>query len=180
MKNALAVASFGSGCFWCTEAIFKQLRGVARVTSGYSGGKIPYPTYQQVCSRTTGHAEAVQITFDPTVISYEQLVEVFFLTHDPTQLNRQGRDVGEQYRSVIFLHNEEQRHVAEAVKQQLAAERIYDKPILTSIEPFTNFYQAEAYHQDYFAKNPERPYYQAIISPKLAKLRNKFSSLLKS
>lgn len=174
------LATFGGGCFWCTEAIFKQLHGVSNVTSGYAGGNIPNPTYEQVCSHATGHAEVIQLTFDPAVISYEQLLEVFFLTHDPTQIDRQGNDVGEQYRSVIFYHDEIQQKTATAVKGRIEAAGVFDDQIATAIVPLETFYPAEKYHQDYFAKNPNQPYCQAIINPKLAKFRKKFSALLKS
>lgn len=140
---------------------------------------MPNPTYQQVCSHQTGHAEVIQVEFDPKVISYQQLVEVFFLTHDPTQLNRQGHDIGEQYRSVIFYHDQSQKKTAESIKTKVEAEKIYEQPLVTSIEPFTNFYPAEPYHQDYFAKNPEQPYCQTVISPKVAKFRKRFASRLK-
>ncbi len=173
------LATFGAGCFWCTEALFKQLRGVERVTSGYSGGRMPNPTYEQVCSHATGHAEAVQIRFNPAVITYQQLVEVFFLTHDPTQMNRQGNDIGEQYRSVIFYHDEHQRRIAEAVRQRIERKQIFDEPVVTAIVPLKNFYPAENEHQDFFAKNPEQPYCQAVIGPKLAKFRKKFARLLR-
>ncbi|MBI4426441.1 MAG: peptide-methionine (S)-S-oxide reductase MsrA [Candidatus Kerfeldbacteria bacterium] len=174
------LATFGAGCFWCSEAIFKQLRGVTAVISGYAGGSMPNPTYEQVCSDQTGHAEVIQIEFDPEIISYQQLVEVFFLTHDPTQLNRQDNDVGAQYRSVIFYHHEAQQAAAEAVKQKIEAEGIYDRPLVTEIVPFDQFYPAENYHQNYFANNPDQPYCQTVISPKVAKFRKKFISILKS
>lgn len=175
-----AIATFASGCFWCTEAVFLNVRGVDKVTSGYTGGSIENPSYEQVCSGRTGHAEAVQIEFDPGVISYEKLTEIFFLTHNPTTLNRQGHDVGTQYRSAIFYHDEEQKKIAELVKEQLTKEEIYPDPIVTTIEPFTIFYPAEAYHQNYFARNPDQPYCQAVINPKISHLRQQFQSLLKS
>ncbi len=178
--NTYEIATFGSGCFWCSEAIFLDLRGVQRVTSGYAGGAMPNPSYEQVCSETTGHAEVVQIEFNPAVISYEQLLEVFFLTHNPTTLNRQGNDVGTQYRSVIFYHDHQQQSVAETVLKKINAEKIYDAPIVTTIESFTNFYPAEDYHQQYFAKNPDQPYCQVVIDPKVAKFRKKFSQLRKA
>ncbi len=174
------LATFGGGCFWCTEAIFKDLKGVSKVTSGYAGGSMPNPTYEQVCDGSTGHAEVVQIEFDPTVIGYDQILEVFMLTHDPTTMNRQGGDVGEQYRSVIFAHDDMQKTVAEQVKNKLEMEKVYDKPIVTAIVPFTNFFPAENYHQDYYAKNPQAGYCQMVIDPKVAKFRKKFASLLKS
>lgn len=173
-------ATFGSGCFWCTEAIFLDLKGVHKVTSGYAGGTMPNPSYEQVCSGTTGHAEVVQIEFDPAIISYEQLLEVFFLTHNPTTLNRQGNDVGTQYRSVVFYHDEEQKALAQKILKKIDGERVYDTPIVTSIEPYTKFYPAEEYHQNYFSKNPDQPYCQVVIDPKVAKFRKKFSSLRKT
>ncbi len=169
---------FGGGCFWCTEAVFKQLKGVTDVTSGYAGGQVEHPSYEQVSSGHTGHVEVVKVVFDPAVVSYEQLLEVFFLTHDPTQVNRQGNDVGEQYRTVIFTQNDTQRQQAETVKSRIDREKVYDRPIATAIEPLTSFYPAEDYHQDYFEKNPDQPYCQAVINPKVAKLRKKFSHLL--
>lgn len=157
----------------------KNIRGVSRVVSGYTGGHVDQPTYEQVSSGTTGHAEAIQVEFDPNVVSYEQLVEVFFLTHNPTTLNRQGNDVGEQYRSVIFVHTDEQRATAERVKAKIAAEHVYDQPIVTEILPAARFYPAEQYHQNYYANNPEQAYCQAVIDPKVAKFRQKFAALLK-
>lgn len=174
------LATFGSGCFWCTEAIFKDLRGVVKVTSGYSGGINANPTYDQVSTGGTGHAEAVQVEFDPSVISFEQLAEVFFLTHDPTQLNRQGNDVGDQYRSVIFTHDPGQQQQAASVMARIQAEGVYDKPIVTQIVPYTNFFPAEDYHQNYFENNPEQPYCQVVINPKVAKFRKKFAALRKN
>lgn len=175
----MATATFGSGCFWCTEAIFSSLKGVAGVMPGYAGGKIENPTYEQVCSGTTGHAEVAQIEFDPSVITYEQLVEVFFGSHNPTTLNRQGNDVGEQYRSVIFFHDDEQKHVAEKALQKLTLEKTFAAPLVTTIEPLTNFYPAEDYHRNYYANNQDQPYCQAVISPKLAKFRQHYKNLLK-
>lgn len=179
-NSMTSLATFGSGCFWCTEAIFKDLKGVTKVTSGYAGGTVANPTYKQVCSGGTGHAEVIQLEFDPTVIGYDQLAEVFFLTHDPTSMNRQGGDTGEQYRSIIFAHDEMQQTVATQVKNRIDGEKIFDKPIVTQIVPFSNFYPAEQEHQEYYAKNPEAGYCQVVIDPKLAKFRKKFSSLLKS
>jgi len=175
----VATATFGSGCFWCTEAIFLSLKGVLSVMPGYAGGKVDNPTYEQVSSGTTGHVEVAQIKFDPSVISYEQLVEVFFGSHNPTTLNRQGNDVGEQYRSVIFFHDDAKKHVAEKVKSKLEADKTFDAPIVTTIEPLKNFYPAEDYHRNYYANNPDQPYCQAVISPKLAKFRQHYKSLLK-
>lgn len=176
----MAAATFGSGCFWCTEAIFLSVKGVTSVMPGYAGGHVENPTYEQVASRTTGHAEVARIDFDPTVISYEQLVEVFFGSHNPTTLNRQGNDVGEEYRSVIFFHDEAQRKIAEAVKAKLEADKVFDAPMVTAIEPLKNFFPAEEYHRNYYAKNPDQPYCQAVISPKLAKFRQYYAHLLKS
>lgn len=171
-------ATFGGGCFWCTEAVFKRIRGVEKVTSGYAGGSMPEPSYEQVSSGSTGHAEAIDVEFDPNIISYDELLDVFFGTHDPTQVNRQGGDVGEQYRSVIFAHSPEQQETAEAKKAVLDVEGVFDKPIATAIEPFDAFYSAEEYHQDFYAKNPKQPYCQAVIDPKIAKLRKRFAHLL--
>ena len=168
------VATLAGGCFWCLDAIYRDLRGVEQVVSGYSGGATVNPTYQQVCSGSTGHAEVVQITFDPSVVSFRELVQVFFTIHDPTTLNRQGGDVGTQYRSAIFYHSPEQRAVAEQVIAELEAEHVYDAPIVTELTPFTAFYPAEAYHQDYFARNPYQPYCAAVIAPKVAKFRRKY------
>lgn len=175
----MQLATFAGGCFWCTEAIFKELRGVGKVISGYSGGKIKNPNYYEVTEGTTEHAESIQITFDPKIISYEKLLEVFFLTHNPTSMNRQGNDVGTQYRSVIFYHDQKQKSQAEKIKQKIEDEKIYDEKIVTEITPFTAFYPAENYHQDYWKKNPDQPYCQFVINPKLAKFREKFSGLLK-
>lgn len=174
------IATFGGGCFWCVEAIFKELKGVEKVVSGYAGGSMLNPGYEEVSSGTTGHAEAVQISYDPKTISYEQLLEVFFLTHDPTTPNRQGEDVGMQYRSAIFYHDENQKTAAQNFKKKLEADRIYDGPIVTELAPFTSFYPAESYHQDYYAQNPDKPYCQVVINPKLAKFRQKFATLRKT
>lgn len=173
------VATLGGGCFWCTEAVFDRLQGVIDVVSGYSGGRQPNPTYEQVCSGATGHAEVVQITFDPNVISFRELLEVFFTIHDPTTLNRQGADVGTQYRSVIFYHSPEQRETAEQVIAELNREVIWKDPIVTEVAPFTAFYPAEAYHQEYYTRNPYQPYCQIVVAPKLAKFRQKYASKLK-
>ena len=178
-KTILQKATFGGGCFWCTETIFKQLKGVENVVSGYAGGKLKHPNYSEVSEGNTGHAESIQITFDPKVISYEKLLEVFFLTHNPTTPDRQGNDIGSQYRSVIFYHNEEQKKLAEEVKLRVEAEKIYTAPIVTEITTYTAFYPAESYHQNYYEKNPDQPYCQLVISPKLVKFREKFSKLLK-
>lgn len=173
-------ATFGAGCFWCTEAVFQQLAGVTSVVPGYAGGHVDSPTYEMVCEGTTGHAEAVQITFDPDVISYAELLEVFFKTHDPTTRNRQGNDVGTQYRSVIFYHDPQQRALAERSKRALDEARAFDGPIVTEIVPFDTFYPAEAYHQDYFRRNRSQPYCQFIVVPKLDAFRRAFAEKLKN
>jgi peptide-methionine (S)-S-oxide reductase len=178
--NGPELATFGSGCFWCTEAVFQQLKGVRAVVSGYSGGSVPNPTYQQVCTGTTGHAEVVQVTFDPAVISYPELLEVFWRSHDPTTPNRQGNDVGPQYRSVIFAHSERQRQLAERYKQKIDAAGVFRSPVVTEIVPFTEFYPAGADHQNYYADNSQRPYCQAVIRSKLDKLRKVFQEKLKA
>ena len=175
----MEVATLGGGCFWCTEAIFSQLKGVERVESGYSGGKLEYPTYEQVSTGTTGHAEVVQVTFEPDVISIKEILEIFFSTHDPTTLNRQGPDVGTQYRSVIFYHNDQQKAVAEQVIKEVVDERIWDAPIVTQVEPFKAFYEAEDYHRDYFKRHPEQTYCSVVIAPKITKLRELYLSRLK-
>lgn len=177
-KNEIAV--FGGGCFWCTEAVFKELRGVQRVSSGYAGGRTSHPTYEQVCSGGTGHAEVIRIEFDPKEISFRDLLTVFFATHDPTTLNRQGNDVGSQYRSVILYNSEEQRVEAASFIKELTDAGNFRNPIVTTLEPLTEFYSAEEYHQDYFANNPYQPYCQYTIPPKLNKLHKQFSALLKS
>ncbi len=173
------VATFGQGCFWCAEAIFESLKGVISVTSGYSGGQVPNPTYEQVCTGQTGHAEVVQIVFDPKVITYEELLEVFWLTHDPTTPNRQGNDIGPQYRSIILYHNEDQKRLAEKAKAELEKVGAWDQPIVTEIVAFEVFYPAEEYHQNYFARNPDKAYCQAVIRPKMEKFRKVFKSKLK-
>ena len=172
-------AVFGSGCFWCTEAVFTELQGVAGVLPGYAGGDAPNPTYEDVCSDATGHAEVAQITFDPSEISYRELLEVLFSTHDPTTLNRQGADVGTQYRSVIFYANEEQKAQAEAMIRELSEGRVFRSPIVTEVAPLTTFYPAEDYHREYFRRNPGKPYCQAVIAPKLKKFRDHWKSKLK-
>lgn len=173
------IATLAGGCFWCTEAIFRRLRGVQSVASGYSGGVVAKPTYTQVCRGKTGHAEAIQITFDPKVISYEKLLEVFFKLHDPTTLNQQGADVGTQYRSAIFYHTEEQKQTALKVKERFEKEGVYEDRIVTEITPFSNFYPAEDYHQEYYEKNKQYPYCQVVIDPKLNKLLKEFSQQVK-
>jgi peptide-methionine (S)-S-oxide reductase len=165
------VTTLAGGCFWCLEAVFEQARGVEKVESGYTGGATANPTYRQVCGGDTGHAEVVQVTFDPTVLSFRELLEVFFSIHDPTTLNRQEMDVGTQYRSAIFYHSPEQKQAAEALIAELNAARIWDKPIVTEVVPLERFYRAEDYHQGYFQANPAQPYCQAVVAPKVAKFR---------
>lgn len=177
-ETNLETATFGSGCFWCTEAVFDRLKGVQSVVSGYSGGSLKNPTYEQVCSGTTGHAEVIQVTYDPAEISYAQLLKVFWKTHDPTTLNRQGHDVGTQYRSAIFYHNDEQRRQAEHYKAQLDASGAFSTPIVTEIVPFTAFYPAEKYHQDYYEQNPSQQYCSYVIRPKVEKFEQAFADLL--
>lgn len=172
-------ATFGGGCFWCTESVFKQLKGVKQVESGYAGGTIDNPTYQQVCTGKTGHAEVIQVIFDPETISYRELLEVFFATHDPTTLNRQGNDVGTQYRSVIFYHNEVQKGIAEQLIKEYDQSGDFPQPIVTALEPFMVFFRAEDYHQNYFERNPYHAYCRAVIPPKLKKLRKHFKDKLK-
>jgi peptide-methionine (S)-S-oxide reductase len=174
------VATLAGGCFWCLEPVFDQLQGVIDVISGYSGGRTENPTYQQVCTGATGHAEAVQITFDPSQISYREILEVFFSTHDPTTLNRQGADVGTQYRSVIFFHSPEQKAAAEEVIKELETEKVWNQPIVTELVPFSVFYPAEDYHQEYYVNNPNQGYCQVVVAPKLKKFRKRFASRLKS
>ena len=172
-------ATLAGGCFWCTEAIFKELRGVERVESGYSGGKVTNPTYEQVSSGTTGHAESIQITFDPKVISFKELLEVFFVTHDPTTLNQQGADMGTQYRSAVFYHSKEQKRMAEEVIKEITDQKIYSAPIVTKLEPFNAFYKAEEYHQNYYERNPDKGYCRIVIEPKVLKFRKHFIDKLK-
>ncbi len=167
-------ATLGGGCFWCVEAVLQPLRGVKEVVSGYAGGHVPNPTYREVCAGRTGHAEVVQVAFDPDAIAYADLLRVFFATHDPTTPNRQGADVGTQYRSVVFYHDDAQRAAAEAVIAELEAEGVFDAPIVTEVAPLDTFYPAEAYHQDYYRANPDKPYCQAVIAPKVAKLRARY------
>jgi len=177
--DKLDTATFGAGCFWCVEAIFQNVKGVQSVVSGYAGGTVPDPTYDQVCSGTTGHAEVSQITFDTQVISFTDLLEVFWKTHDPTAMNRQGNDVGTQYRSAIFYHNDEQRKLAEHYRRQLDSSGAYDAPIVTEIVPFSQFYKAEPYHQNYYNRNGLQPYCMFVIQPKLEKFRKVFKDKLK-
>jgi peptide-methionine (S)-S-oxide reductase len=174
------VATLAGGCFWCLEAVFDQVQGVLHVESGYSGGTTRNPTYQEVCTGRTGHAEVVQVTFDPQQITFRELLEIFFTIHDPTTLNRQGADVGTQYRSAIFYHTPEQRQTAEQVIAELTAQRLYDAPIVTEVAPFSGFYEAEPYHQEYFANNPNQPYCRAVVAPKVAKFRAKFRERMKA
>lgn len=173
-------ATLGGGCFWCLEPIYDALKGVTDVVSGYAGGDVPNPSYELVCTGRTGHAEVVQITFDPAVISYRELLEVFFTVHDPTTLNRQGADIGTQYRSVIFYHSEEQRRIAVEKMKAIEDAGIWDDPIVTQLEPFDAFYPAEAYHQEYYARNPNAGYCQFVIKPKVAKFRKEFMNRLKT
>lgn len=174
-----ALATFGGGCFWCTEAVFQELKGVLGVESGYTGGGTERPTYEEVCSGLTGHAEAVQVRYDPSQVTYEQILEVFFKTHDPTTLDRQGADVGTQYRSVIFTHDAAQRETAERIRKALDASGAYDAPIVTEIADFEAWFPAEDYHQDYFSNNPGNGYCRAVIQPKLEKFRKVFADRLK-
>lgn len=175
----MEVATFGGGCFWCVEAIFDRVKGVEKVVSGYSGGHISEPDYKMVTSGTTGHAEVIQITFDPELVSYIELLEIFFKTHDPTTLNRQGADIGTQYRSVILYHNQQQKEEAIRVIDQLGSEGIWSQPIVTSVDPFEVFYSAEKYHQDYFENNRNQGYCRVVINPKLEKFEKVFSEKLK-
>lgn len=177
--STLETATFGSGCFWCTEAIFLNVDGVATVESGYTGGKVKNPTYKEVCSGLTGHAEVVQLKFDPQKVSYDQLLEIFWQTHDPTTLNKQGADVGTQYRSVIYYHSEEQKKRAEYYKARLEEENVFEKPIVTEISPATVFYKAEDYHQNYYNLNNNAPYCTYVIKPKLEKFKKAFQGVLK-
>jgi peptide-methionine (S)-S-oxide reductase len=177
-KKPLETATLAGGCFWCLEAVFEQLRGVLKVESGYTGGSNANPTYKAVCTGTTGHAEVVHVTFDPTVLNYKTLLEVFFAIHDPTTLNRQGGDVGTQYRSAIFYHTSAQEQMARAVIAELSAAGIWDQPIVTQIAPLETFWKAEDYHQGYFRANPSQPYCQAVVNPKVVKFRKRFTELL--
>lgn len=178
-QNHESVATFGGGCFWCIEAVFDELQGVKKVESGYSGGKIANPTYREVCSGLTGHAEVVRVFYDSSVISFRELLAVFFSVHDPTTLNRQGADVGTQYRSVIFYHNDTQKQEAEKFIKNLEAEGVFNSPIVTEISPAEAFYVAEDYHQDYYENNPNQPYCRVVVNPKMKKFRDKFSDKLK-
>ena len=174
-----SLATFGGGCFWCTEAVFLELQGVKKVVSGYSGGHSENPTYKQVCNGHTGHAEVIQIEYDPEKVSFKELLEVFFKTHDPTTRNRQGVDVGSQYRSAVFYHSQEQKEVAEQIIKALDEEEAYDNPIVTEVTEFTKFWPAEDYHQNYLAENPQNPYCQRVVQPKVEKFRKVFKDKLK-
>ena len=179
MKDKFEIATFGGGCFWCTEAIFERVKGVQEVESGYAGGSVSNPDYKMVTSGTTGHAEVVQITFDPEVVTYLELLEIFFKTHDPTTLNRQGADVGTQYRSIVLYHNEQQNKLAREVLDELDSEGVWPDPILTEIQAFEEFYSAEVYHQEYFENNPNQGYCRLVITPKLEKFEKVFKEKLK-
>jgi peptide-methionine (S)-S-oxide reductase len=172
-------ATLGGGCFWCLEAVFERVEGVLEVRSGYAGGDRPDPTYREVCSGRTGHAEVVQLRFDPTVIPFRDILEIFFAIHDPTTLNRQGADVGTQYRSVIFTHDEEQADTARRLIQELEADGTWDAPVVTEVTPLEAFYEAEADHQEYYRRNPNQPYCQIVVAPKVAKLRQRFAHRLR-
>lgn len=179
MNNNLQTATLAGGCFWCLEAVFDEVKGVHSVESGYAGGHVDNPSYREVCTGTTGHAEVVQIHFDPNVVSYRNLLNVFFAIHDPTTLNRQGADVGTQYRSAIFYHDDEQKRIAQELIEDLNAQKIWDMPIVTEVTKLDRFYMAEDYHQEYFAKNPYQPYCQAVVAPKVSKFRKHFLDILK-
>ena len=172
--NYLDTATFGAGCFWCVEAVFQTIDGVEKVESGYSGGHIKNPSYKEICNGNTGHAEVCQITFDPGLVTFDKLLEAFWMSHDPTTINRQGADVGTQYRSVVFYHNDEQKRLAESYKNRLNAERAFQSPVVTEISPLINYYPAEDYHQDYFQNNPNQPYCAMVIGPKLEKFKKVF------
>ena len=179
MKNELETATFGGGCFWCTEAVFDEVIGVTDVVSGYTGGQLANPTYDDICTGSTGHAEVIRVTFDPAVISYAEILEIFFATHDPTTLNKQGADRGTQYRSAIFVHSPAQRLLADKIIAQLNAEKIWGSPIVTEVTDAPIFYPAEDYHQEFFKRNPNQGYCMAVVSPKLSKFRQKFLAKLK-
>lgn len=177
--KGLEQATLGGGCFWCLEAVYENIQGVERVVSGYTGGQLANPTYEQVCTGTTGHAEVVQVTFDPSIISYKEILEIFFAMHDPTSLNRQGNDIGPQYRSAIFFHDSEQKKIAETTIEELTAQGIWDQPIVTEVVPLDVFFPAEAVHHEYYRRNPFQPYCQFVIAPKLAELRRRYAHRLK-
>jgi peptide-methionine (S)-S-oxide reductase len=179
MNTALQIATLAGGCFWCLEAIFDEIKGVVTVESGYAGGKTGNPTYREVCTGTTGHAEVVQIQFDPAIISYCDLLNVFFAIHDPTSLNQQGADIGTQYRSAVFYHSPEQKETAEQLIRELGAQGLWDGPIVTEVTALDKYYTAEDHHQEYFARNPYQPYCQAVVAPKVAKFRKHYLELLK-
>ncbi|TMQ30833.1 MAG: peptide-methionine (S)-S-oxide reductase MsrA [Nitrospirae bacterium] len=179
-QTGFSIATVGGGCFWCLEAVYDQMKGVAAVESGYIGGQVDHPTYEAVCSGTTGHAEAVRITFDPAVVSYRELLEVFFVIHDPTTLNRQGNDVGTQYRSAIFFHTPEQKQIADDVIAAITKEGLYPMPIVTQVEPAGTWYEAEPYHQEYFVRNPFQGYCTDVVGPKVVKFRKQFALKLKT
>ena len=179
-EGKTATATFAAGCFWCTEAVFVRLKGVSKVQSGYTGGKVPNPTYRQVCTGATGHAEGIQITYDPSVITYEQLLDVFFHTHNPTTLNRQGADVGTQYRSAVFFHDDKQKAAAQKMIDEINARGTFDDPIVTTLEELKKWYPAEDYHQEYFELNPRQPYCIAVVGPKVSKFRKRYKELLKA
>lgn len=179
MGKELEKATLGGGCFWCTEAVYLELKGVVDVKPGYSGGHVKNPSYKEVCNETTGHAEVVQITFDPAIVSYTEILEVFFVTHDPTTLNRQGNDVGTQYRSAIFYHTEQQKQTAQKVIELLTKDKAYDNPIVTEVTKFDVFYLAEDYHINYFARNKNQPYCQYVVAPKVEKFRKVFKEKMK-
>ncbi len=179
VSTALEVATLAGGCFWCTEAIFDQLKGVVKVESGYSGGSVTNPTYEDVCTGDTGHAESIQVTFDPSKVSYKDLLHIFFTTHDPTTLNRQGADAGTQYRSAVFYRNAEQEKIAREVIREFENDKVWKNRIVTEVVPFKDFYKAEDYHQEYYAKNSRQPYCRVVIEPKIAKLREHYREKLK-
>jgi peptide-methionine (S)-S-oxide reductase len=179
-SDTAEVAVVAGGCFWCTEAVFSDLKGVQRVLPGYAGGAVANPSYEQVCTGRTGHAEAIEITFDPRILGFGDLLRIFFTTHDPTTLNRQGNDVGTQYRSAIFYRTEDQHRTAEEIVKEIAHEGIWKKPIVTEIVPFTSFYPAEEYHRNYFRRNPEKGYCQIVIAPKVAKFRHQYADRLRT
>jgi peptide-methionine (S)-S-oxide reductase len=178
-QNQLETITLGGGCFWCLEAIYNELKGIIKVESGYAGGIVPNPTYNQVCTGTTGHAEVIQITYNPTIITFKEILQIFFTMHDPTTLNHQGNDVGTQYRSIIFYHNENQKHIAEQIINEITQARIWNNPIVTQIEPYNLFYKAEEYHQEYYKKNRAQSYCRIIIAPKISKLRKQYFEKLK-
>jgi peptide-methionine (S)-S-oxide reductase len=179
MSNKVETTTLGGGCFWCVEAVYQNVKGVHQVVSGYAGGTVENPTYQQICTGTTGHAEVTQISFDPDIISFADLLYIFWRTHDPTTLNRQGADVGPQYRSVIFYHNEEQKSIADNSKRETDASGLWSAPIVTEIVPLTHFYKAETYHQNYYRQNSNQPYCRVVIDPKVRKFKKEFQDQLK-